>query len=538
MSQLFARKRAGDGRETLCKLTEVKNILDRWVKKYREKGYRSLPIKVIRRRKKKSKPSLKKPNFETNDEDKDDFPEIIEEESEDVKNSEQLHKDPGKFEHLTKDAKDSQEQRQSDQGIEVTENPQFKEIEGESLSENSDKQNEDMHSKTRPLSKDARNSGAEIPNEDDEKRSDIHPTNPLVKEFLDLTDTAGGLEDHKTFLNPPMKTDPFYVDSKTPVGSFMTQIMSGDDIEKPLGEDKQTAESSMVEQDHDQDMKYGTSSTMKTLKKKTTEKTSMDNSIDMNSREHVGSSSETLVHDGKEGNVVSQIKHGSPADLNRESDKFITSQTSNPLDNKRTKPLGINTEDTVGSTMLEPVNNNSKETPGSSSANPLEKDFNKEREGMEQDDFPEYPTPGAHAVSNKTPQMFHKTKTKINPRRFFRFVRRRRRRRRLSIFVWRRRRLFRRRRSSSSRPTNQRMPTRKPRVQSEERENVMKFLKTFRCHVSIQVAEMVLSEGCMDKIQLCVRKYNRVAFSKFADQHKKDENKEGLKDDVLVKTEL
>ena len=501
MSQLFARKRAGDGRETLCKLTEVKNILDRWVKKYREKGYRSLPIKVIRRRKKKSKPSLKKPNFETNDEDKDDFPEIIEEESEDVKNSEQLHNDPGKFEHLTKDAKDSQEQRQSDQDIEVTENPQFKEIEGASLSENSDKQNEDMHSKTRPLSKDARNSGAEIPDEDDEKRSDIHPTNPLVKEFLDLTDTAGGLEDHKTFLNPPMKTDPFYLDSKTPQTQTMSEDLSEDDIEKPLGEDKQTAESSMVEQDHDQDMKYGTSSTRKTLKKETTEKTSMDNSNDMNSLEHVGSSSETLVHDGKEGNVVSQIKHGNPVDLNRESDKY-------------------------------------KETPGSSSANPLEKDFKKEREGIEQDDFPEYPTPGAHAVSNKTPQMFHKTKTKINPRRFFRFVRRRRRRRRLSIFVWRRRRLFRRRRSSSSRPTNQRMPSRRPRVPSEEREDVMKFLKTFRCHVSIQVAEMVLSEGCMDKIQLCVRKYNRVAFSKFADQHKKDENKEGLKDDVLVKTEL
>lgn len=524
----------------MCKLTKVKNILGRWVKEYREKGYRSLPIKVIRRKKKKSKPSLKKPNFETDVsvEDKDDFPEIIKEESEDVKNSKQLHKDLIKFERLAKDAKDSQEQRQSDQDIEVTEDTQFKEIEGASLSENSDKQNEDMHGKTTPLSKDARNSGAEIPDEEDEKRSDIHPTNPLVKEFLDLTDTAGGLEDHKTFLNPPMKTDAFYVYSKTPVGSFMTQTMSGDDIEKPLGEDKQTAESSMVEQDHDQDMKYGTSSTMKTLKKETTEKTSMDNSIDMNSREHVGSSSETPMHDGKEGNVVSQIKHGNPVDLNRESDKFMPSQTSNPLDNKRTKPLGINTEDTVGSTMLEPVNNNGKETPGSSLTNPLEKDFKEEREGMEQDDFPEYPTPGARAASNKTPQMFHKTKTKIHPRRFFRFVKRRRRRRRLSILVWRRRRIFRRRRSSSSRPTNQRQPTRKPRVQSEERENVVKFLNTFRCRVSIEVAEMVLSEGCMDKIQLCVRKYNRVAFSKFANQHKKDENKEGLKDDILVKTEL
>ena len=545
MKNLFEGRKNGHRGEHLCELENIRTITNHWVQIYHEKGYRNLPVRLRHTPNKKArKPASEKVPFETEAptfEDTYDFPEIDDEPFEDIESSEQLHEDHPKSKPVGNDIEDTHKQRQSDQDVELSEDADllFKDIEGAPSTKNSDSlHNEDIRDKdkTKPLEKEAgKPAGSRIEslNENDDKRSDMRPTNSLVKQFLDLTDTASKPEDHKTIVNPPTKIEPYYVDIKNPATSFVT----GNDMEKPLGEDK-IAGSPVVE------------------------------------HENVRSSSKTPVHDGKEDNVVSQMKHEKTADSSiekplNESDKPVGSPMSNPLNEESAgaetkKPLTTDIKETAGSKMTKPLRNDGKEISGSPLKKPLDKDF-KETAGAEQslqDDFPEYPTADAHAVLDKTRQgKSHSNNIKAHPR-FLSFYRRRRyglrtvgrRRRRLafsrrrwSIYARRRRRRAvyarRRRRSWGVSRRRRRKTSSQPQTGPDEWGNINSFLTKFRCHIGEEIASMVLTEGCMDRIQRCVRKYNRVAFSKFAgmytnnnDVEAKDEEK--VKDDVFVKNEL
>lgn len=577
MEKLFLRRRTAQRPERLCVLRTITTITSNWVRNYREKGYTNLPIQSQPNRppKKSRKSALEEAPVETDVpfQDTDDFPEIYEEPSKDF----ELHGDHHKSKPLARDIEDSHKHRQLDQDVGASEDADLlvKDIEGAPSNNNGeslhnakllDKGNEGIRDKdkAKQMEKEAgKLAGPRIEslNENDDKRSDKRPTNSLVREFLDLTDTAGEPEDHNTFVKPQTKIEPYYIDIKTPATPFVT----GNDMEKTLGE-------------------VGSP---------------------VAGHEHTRSSSETPVHDGTKENDVSQMTHEKTADspvekpLNKESDKPVDSPMSNPLDEEDAgreskNPLTRDTKENAGSRMTEPLRNDGKEISGSPLKKPLDKGF-KEIAGAEQsvqDDFPEYPTANAHAVLDKTRQeKSHRNNTKAHPR-FFRFLFRRRRygystavrrrrlffsrrrrspiyvsRRRRSLLVSRRRRavyarrrrlafsrrrravyarrrrrstyVSRRRRSvSASRRRRQVSPRLQP--PPDESGNIRIFLKKFRCNI----ASMVLTEGCMDKIQRCVRKYNRVAFSKFADMHTiginyvQAQDEQEIKDDVFVKTEL
>ena len=190
-------------------------------------------------------------------------------------------------------------------------------------------------------------------------------------------------------------------------------------------------------------------------------------------------------------------------------------------------------------------------------------------EELTRDDFPEHPASKLPAVLEKTEQKKLGTDRKqpkflssyYRRRRYgyARTVRRRRRgtsiyvsRRRRSTYVSRRRRVSvsrrrrvsvsRRRRFAVSRRRRSKRPParlRKPRP-PDETENIRKFLLKFNCHVGGVISKMALSEGCMDKIQSHVRRYNRYAFSYIAKKyrHSQPTSSEKQGDDVSTKTEL
>jgi hypothetical protein len=129
-------------------------------------------------------------------------------------------------------------------------------------------------------------------------------------------------------------------------------------------------------------------------------------------------------------------------------------------------------------------------------------------------------------------------------------------RRRRSIYVSRRRRISvsrRRRYSSVSRRRRSIYVSRRRRISAkpkasrvhigpDETKSIQRFLRKFNCHVRPEIGGMILHEGCMDKIQRSVRKFNRVAFSHFVQRYGKSFRGKmrwkNPKENVLVKTEL
>ena len=236
-----------------------------------------------------------------------------------------------------------------------------------------------------------------------------------------------------------------------------------------------------------------------------------------------------------------------------------------------TKPLAM--KQTASSPVTEALDKDTEKTPitkplamkktaSSSTAKPLDKNV-KETTGMaseEHDDFPEHPTSHPPFIAaKKTPQQkSNANTTKARPRYYYSFSRYYRRRR-YSVTRFsrrRRRRYYRRRRYSSSVSRRRRSAytrrrrsytkvVKKPTGPPDETQNIQKFLLKFKCHVGTEINRMALSEGCMNKIQFRVRKYNRVAFAHFAKVQNSVMSlgrrmliRERPTDDALIKTEL
>ena len=391
---------------------------------------------------------------------------------------------------------------------------------------------------------------------------------------------------------------------EAPAESSVKRTLPEENMEKPLDDDEETTGSSMIEPDNEKHMKDGSTSMVEPMNGKKTEGSSMTNSMDNNDNvqttmpmdqgskmnEHADKAVEATMNKLGKQNIEESPKTASSAvteALDKDTEKTpitkplaMKKTASSPVtevldkDTEKTpitKPLAM--KQTASSAVTEALDKDTEKTPitkplamkqtaSSSTAKPLDKNV-KETTGMaseEHDDFPEHPTSHPPFIAaKKTPQQkSNANTTKARPRYYYSFSRYYRRRR-YSVTRFsrrRRRRYYRRRRYSSSVSRRRRSAytrrrrsytkvVKKPTGPPDETQNIQKFLLKFKCHVGTEINRMALSEGCMNKIQFRVRKYNRVAFAHFAKVQNSVMSvgrrmliRERPTDDALIKTEL
>ncbi len=391
---------------------------------------------------------------------------------------------------------------------------------------------------------------------------------------------------------------------EAPAESSVKRTLPEENMEKPLDDDEETTGSSMIEPDNEKHMKDGSTSMVEPMNGKKTEGSSMTNSMDNNDNvqttmpmdqgskmnEHADKAVEATMNKLGKQNIEESPKTASSAvteALDKDTEKTpitkplamkktASSPVTEALDKDTektpiTKPLAM--KQTASSAVTEALDKDTEKTPitkplamkqtaSSSTAKPLDKNV-KETTGMaseEHDDFPEHPTSHPPFIAaKKTPQQkSNANTTKARPRYYYSFSRYYRRRR-YSVTRFsrrRRRRYYRRRRYSSSVSRRRRSAytrrrrsytkvVKKPTGPPDETQNIQKFLLKFNCHVGTEINRMALSEGCMNKIQFRVRKYNRVAFAHFAKVQNSVMSvgrrmliRERPTDDALIKTEL
>jgi hypothetical protein len=348
--------------------------------------------------------------------------------------------------------------------------------------------------------------------EKDGTSPEIDHSTPLSPGFIDMaeSDEFEDFEDYRPF-ETPQTIEPLQVDVDAPTEAFVKRTLPQKDMEE------ETAGSSMVETDTNRNMKDDEENSEDNAG------ASMTNAMDMNEntqKSHSINEDHSMMKERVDNTVDASMTKLEKQDIEQPT-KTEGSQEGNLL-NKDTK-------ESVDSPAEKPLNKDTKESVDSPAEKPLNKDT---KESVN--------SPAERVPLNTTGLRIENKKKG----------------RKVSGFFFRRRRFFfsRRRRFSYSRRRRRTVvpatvsKVKRPPLGPDETRTIRNFLSIFRCSSNTRLAGMVMRENCMDKIQLRIRKYNRVAFAHFARRHDGAGSVGWLWElmrllpnddpDVLVKTEL
>ena len=384
---------------------------------------------------------------------------------------------------------------------------------------------------------------------------------PLNKVNKDITDSSmGGVGNINSGASLSMQ--PLNENRKDTADPVMTNSMSMDNEDMNLSMEKmmENSKEKFKKKEKDRDKTVSPMNELPDQDIKETSGTTMAKPVNEESMDNTTPKGKSLDKDVKDmaksekkKRVGDDIKE-STGDASVKTPQTDTKQSSDLM----TKPMDKNIKTSESLLKTRPLNKNLDSTKISEpqKAKPLEKnDHGKtgsETEESTHDDFPEYPTPNEHVLKTTTKKETNENKAKQHGKSYFYFLYSRRRRsgysrrrrsgysrRRRSGYTRRRRSGYSRRRRSGNRP---RVQNKFKPSQPDETRNIKQFLGRFNCNFHSNINQMALRPGCMDKIQLRIRKYNRAAFSylvrKFSRNGKNKNNFQWPQDNLLVKTEL